>query len=74
MSYGDAAMNLLSNNALQQLDEAGLYSPVDPVQPAVTQAAVDAGVREARLLRACAFHRAVRMVMAFLKGRNRSAR
>jgi len=67
-------MNLLSNNALQQLDEAGLYSPVDPVRSAVTQAAIDAGVREARLLRSRAFHRAVRKVMAFLGDRNRSAR
>lgn len=66
-------MNLLSSNALQQLDEAGLYSPVDLVRPAVTQAAIDAGVREARLLRARAFHRAVRKVVAFFKGRAQRA-
>lgn len=62
-------MNLLSNNALQQLDEAGLYSPVGQLRPTLTQAAIDAGVKEARLLRSRAFHRAVRKVVAFLKGR-----
>jgi hypothetical protein len=66
-------MNLLSNNALQQLDEAGLYSPIDQVRTAVTQAAIDAGVKEARLLRSQAFHRAAYKIMTFFKGRTHRA-
>ena len=66
-------MNLLSNNALQQLDEAGLYSPVGQMRADVTQAAIDAGVKEARLLRSQAFHRAVQKVMTFFKGRTHRA-
>ena len=66
---GDAAMNILSNNALQQIDDVVLHSPLGRLRPTVTQDAIDAGLRDARVLRACAFHRAVRRFFALLKGR-----
>lgn len=66
-------MNMLLNNGLQQLDEAGLYSPIGGVQPHSTQDAIDAGVKEARVLRARAFHDAVWTLMALLNGSNRTA-
>jgi len=67
-------MNMLTNSAVQQLDEAGLYSPVDLLHPAVTQDAIDAGVRKGRLLRSQAFHQAVRKLMAPLNGSDKGAR
>ncbi|MEQ8806054.1 MAG: hypothetical protein RLN77_06030 [Rhodospirillales bacterium] len=67
-------MNMLSNNALQQLDETGLYAPVGWVRPTVTQDAIDAGIREARLLRSRAFHRAVWKLLAMLNGTDDASR
>jgi hypothetical protein len=66
---GDAAMNILSNNVLQQIDEIGLHSPLGRLRPTVTQDAIDAGLRNARVLRALAFHKAVGRVFAALTGR-----
>lgn len=65
-------MNILSNNALQQIDEVGLHSPIGRLNSTVSQDAIDAGLRKARLLRACAFHQAVGQLVAFLKGRGGS--
>ncbi len=62
-------MNILSNNVLQQIDEIGLHSPLGRLRPTVTQDAIDAGLRNARVLRALAFHKAVGRVFAALTGR-----
>jgi hypothetical protein len=68
-------MNTLSNAALQQLDETVIYTPIDPLRSAiVTQDTIDAGVREARLLRSRAFHQAVAKLTALLNGRDGAAR
>ncbi|MEQ8226487.1 MAG: hypothetical protein RIA64_00235 [Rhodospirillales bacterium] len=50
-------MNMLSNIHMQQLDEAGLYAPLDGGRLSVTQAEIDDGVRRARVLRSEAFTR-----------------
>tara|TARA_R100001143_G_C3353405_1_gene130886 strand:- start:799 stop:1077 length:279 start_codon:yes stop_codon:yes gene_type:complete len=71
---GDPAMNILSNNALQQIDEAGLHSPIGRLNSTVSQDAIDAGLRKARLLRARAFHQAVGRLVDLLKGRGGSTR
>ncbi|MAN79633.1 MAG: hypothetical protein CMM77_03960 [Rhodospirillaceae bacterium] len=66
-------MNILSNNALQQIDEVGLQSPLGPLHPTVTQDAIYVGLRKARLLRARAFHKAVARLVAALTGRGGGA-
>ncbi len=63
-------MNILSNNALQQIDGIGLHSSSGRLRPTVTQDAIDAGLRDARVLRARAFHNAVRRLFALLKGKS----
>lgn len=60
-------MNMLSNIALQQLDEAGLLSPAGVLRPNVTQQDIDAGVQRAHLLRAQAVQRALARLAAALR-------
>lgn len=67
-------MNILSNNALQQIDEAGLHSPIGRLNSTVSQDAIDAGLKDARVLRALAFHKAVGRLVGLLKGRGDSTR
>jgi len=59
-------MNMLSNQALQQLDEAGLVSPVGGLRAGVTQDQIDEGLRRAHELRAQAVRKALaRLAAAF---------
>lgn len=60
---GAAAMNMLSNIHMQQLDEAGLYAPLDGGRISVTQVEIDDGLRRARVLRAEAFSQLVTMFL-----------
>ena len=48
-------MNMLTNISLPQLDEAAMISPNEEWQPDTSRAAIQAGVRRARILRARAF-------------------
>jgi hypothetical protein len=53
-------MNMLTNISMQELDEAGLLSPVGESKVQGRQAEIADGVRRARRLRAEAYHAAVR--------------
>lgn len=48
-------MNMLTNISLPQLDEAAMISPNEEWRPDTSRAAIQAGVRRARVLRARAF-------------------
>lgn len=57
-------MNMLSNIHMQQLDEAGLYAPLDGGRISVTQVEIDEGLRRARVLRSEVFTQIVTKVLA----------
>lgn len=60
-------MNMLSNIHMPQLDEAGLYAPLDGGRLSVTQAEINDGLRRARVLRAEAFTRIVVAVIGSMR-------
>lgn len=60
-------MNMLSNAALQQLDEAGLMSPAGVLRPNVSQEQIHEGLRRAHELRALAVQRALSRLVASLR-------
>lgn len=60
-------MNMISNLALQQLDEVSLQAPLGILRPAVTQADIDAGVARAHVLRAQAVTSALRRLLGAIR-------